>query len=109
MPGRKPKASTIIDRQRGQLGPDLVGARLPAPNHLSNVAKAEWKRMARLLRDAGLLTVLDTTALELYCIAYGEHMEAQSTHSKARRPTSGSLSRSGEIYQGLQRLYVLDQ
>ena len=34
--------------------------------------------MGRLLREAGLLTTLDTTALAAYCTAYARHMEAES-------------------------------
>ena len=77
--GRKPKASTIVDRQREQGWEEPQERRLPnVPPHLTKVAKAEWRRMGRLLRDAGLLTALDITALELYCIAYAGHMEAEA-------------------------------
>lgn len=77
--GRKPKASTIVERQREQGREERQQSRLPAvPSHLTKVARAEWKRIGRLLRDAGLLTNMDTTALAAYCAAYARHVEAES-------------------------------
>jgi phage terminase small subunit len=76
--GRKPKASTIVERQRQQQRSEPQQRRAPtAPAHLMGVAKAEWRRMSRLLRDAGLLTALDTVALAAYCMAYARHVEAE--------------------------------
>ena len=75
--GRKAKASTIAEKQRGNL-PSSEQRRLPtAPKHLSDVAKAEWKRMGKMLLDAGLFTNLDGTALSTYCVAYGRWVEAE--------------------------------
>lgn len=78
--GRKPKASTIVDRLREQgRTPNAVKPRLPAvPAHLPPTAKAEWRRIGRQLADAGLLTALDTTALALYCEAYARWLEARA-------------------------------
>lgn len=77
--GRKPKASTIVERQREQGWEDAKPGRLPtAPRYLTKIAKAEWRRIGRLLKDAGLLTDLDTTALGAYCAAYSRHVEAES-------------------------------
>ena len=77
--GRKPKASTIAERLRGQDQAEPERRRMPAaPGYLSGVAKSEWRRMGRMLRDAGLLSDLDTTALALYCTAYANHVDAQA-------------------------------
>ena len=75
--GRKPKASTIVERQREQQRSEPQQRLPPAPAHLTGMAKAEWRRMGRLLRDAGLLTALDTIALAAYCMAYVRHVEAE--------------------------------
>lgn len=77
--GRKPKASTIVERLRGENPVEPELRRMPsAPAHLSEVAKAEWRRVGRLLRDAGLLSDLDTTALALYCSAYADYVDARA-------------------------------
>ena len=77
--GRKPKASTIIERQRGQTALTSAARRVPpAPAHLTDVAKAEWKRMGKLLKDVGLLTNMDTVALEVYSTAHAEYLEAEA-------------------------------
>jgi phage terminase small subunit len=77
--GRKPKASTIIERQRRARRTDSAQHRLPSPpKHLSAAARAEWFRTGRLLREAGLLAKLDATALAAYCIAYARHAEAET-------------------------------
>ena len=84
--GRKPNASTIanLESTRARL------ARLPtAPAFLSPVAKAEWRRMGRLLLDAGLLTNLDTVALALYCSAHAHYVEAEAMLQEHGSTTHG--------------------
>jgi phage terminase small subunit len=77
--GRKPKASTIIERRRLAGQTDGLQRRLSSPpKHLSAAAKAEWFRTGRLLREAGLLSNLDASALAAYCIAYARHAEAEA-------------------------------
>ena len=56
--GRKPNPSTIAQRQReqGWSGTDVL-IKLPTPpNHLTKTAKAEWRKVGKLLQDDGLLT-----------------------------------------------------
>ena len=56
----------------------LKKQRTPSPpRKLSKVAKAEWKRLAKELHRLGLLTVVDVTMLEMYCLAYGRWMDAE--------------------------------
>ena len=40
------------------------------PAHLLTAAKAEWKRIAPLLQELGLIAKIDRAALALYCQAY---------------------------------------
>jgi len=44
---------------------------------LSPTAKAEWKRLARMLNKIGLLTQVDRAALAAYCQAWGRWVEAE--------------------------------
>lgn len=71
--GRKPKPATIAERNR-QAG--VTSIRVRAPDHLDDTAKAEWKRAVKLLNEAGVITDLDRTLLESYCIAYSQCMHA---------------------------------
>ena len=47
------------------------------PSHLSDSAKAEWRRISPRLAREGLLTHLDERALALYCEAYSLWVEAK--------------------------------
>jgi P27 family predicted phage terminase small subunit len=47
------------------------------PAHLNAAAAIEWRRVARALRDAGVLTVFDRAALAAYCQAWGRWVEAE--------------------------------
>ncbi len=75
--GAKPKASTIVERQRkkGRPASSRKGQLLP-PSELSEVAKAEWKRVSKLLKEAGLIESIDKSLLAVYCIAYERWMDA---------------------------------
>ena len=51
---------------------------MPAcPSHLSAMAKAEWRRTAKVLHRLGLLTEIDGPALSLYCDAWARWVEAK--------------------------------
>jgi P27 family predicted phage terminase small subunit len=47
------------------------------PAHLNPPAAAEWRRIARALHDAGVLTTFDRAALAAYCQAWGRWVEAE--------------------------------
>ncbi|SMX45617.1 phage terminase small subunit P27 family [Maliponia aquimaris] len=47
------------------------------PDHLSDVARKEWRRLATPMVEAGLLTLADRAALAAYCQAYGRWVEAE--------------------------------
>jgi P27 family predicted phage terminase small subunit len=47
------------------------------PKHLGQEARKEWKRIAPLLEDLGLISGLDRAALALYCQAVGRLSELE--------------------------------
>lgn len=54
------------------------GTRLPrCPGHLNPAAATEWRRIARALQSAGVLTTFDRAALAAYCQAWGRWVEAE--------------------------------
>jgi P27 family predicted phage terminase small subunit len=70
MRGRKPKLDGRAVR--------LPGNALPrCPPHLDDVARAEWRRLAKPMYDAGVLTIADRAALAGYCQAYARWVEAE--------------------------------
>lgn len=81
MPGRPPKP-TAVKLLAGNPGkrainhnepePDLLDD-LEPPEHLSADAAAIWTQLAPRLRKAGLLTTIDTLALEWLCVAAAQH------------------------------------
>lgn len=76
--GRKPKATTIVERQQQTINHNLVPKRLPPPpDHLTEAEKAEWRRIGKHLLEAGLLTKLDLDVLEAYCRTYVRWVEAE--------------------------------
>ena len=84
MRGRRPKPTAIrrMDGNPGKRGwnsdEPMPPDRLPTcPEHLSNVAAKEWRRVAKTLHSIGVLTVIDRAALAAYCQAYGRWVEAE--------------------------------
>ena len=84
MRGRKPQP-TAIRRANGNPGKRAYNDAEPqppkelpdCPSHLSEVARAEWDRVAETLHDIGVLTKVDRAALAAYCQAYGRWVEAE--------------------------------
>lgn len=48
------------------------------PKSLSPEAKAKWREMTDLLDKAGILSMTDADALELYCVLYCRWQEAEA-------------------------------
>lgn len=70
MRGRKP---------RPRAAPTLKAGGLPrCPPHLSELARKEWRRLARPLFEAGILTLADRAAFAAYCQAWGKWAEAEA-------------------------------
>jgi P27 family predicted phage terminase small subunit len=84
MRGRKPKP-TGLKLIEGNPGKRPLNKNEPkpatevptCPAHLNPSAKAEWKRIARLLVALGIVSLLDRAALAAYCQAYGRWVEAE--------------------------------
>ena len=84
MRGRKPKP-VALKLLEGNPGKRPINGREPrppasqptCPAHLSPTAKAEWKRLAGMLNQVGMLTQADRAALAAYCQAYGRWVEAE--------------------------------
>ena len=89
MRGRKPQP-TAIRRANGNPGKRGYNEAEPqppkelpdCPPHLSEVARAEWDRVAETLHDIGVLTKVDRAALAAYCQAYGRWVEAEEQMKK---------------------------
>jgi len=89
MRGRKPKP-TAVKVLEGNPGKRALNGhepiprrRLPrCPDHLSETAKREWRRVAGELYDAGLLTGVDRAALAAYSQAWGRWVEAEEKLTK---------------------------
>jgi P27 family predicted phage terminase small subunit len=47
------------------------------PSVLQGEAKREWRRMAKKLHDAGLLSEIDGAALTTYCLTWARLMDAE--------------------------------
>lgn len=47
------------------------------PPHLGIIARAEWDRLADVLHQMGVLTLVDRAALAAYCQCYGRWVEAE--------------------------------
>ena len=48
-----------------------------APSYIKHNALREWKRLSKVLKKYGLITLLDRSALAAYCIAYSRWVEAE--------------------------------
>jgi P27 family predicted phage terminase small subunit len=97
--GRKPKPThlklvqgTMRKSRRNNREPKPAPGLPTCPQHLSEVARTEWRRIAPLLAEIGLLTAIDRAALAAYCQAYGRWVEAErmiAEHGTLMRSPSG--------------------
>jgi P27 family predicted phage terminase small subunit len=53
-----------------------------APRYLSKAAKAEWKRVAPLLEEAGILQAIDQTLLASYCQMFAHYRASEDDIAK---------------------------
>lgn len=82
--GPKPKP-TALRRMQGNPGkrgynhdePMPPDAMPDCPPHLGDLARAEWDRLAGVLHQMGVLTLVDRAALAAYCQCYGRWAEAE--------------------------------
>ena len=82
--GRRPKP-TSLKLLAGNPGNRPVNTNEPRPRDvlpkcppvLQGEAKREWRRMAKKLHDAGLLSEIDGAALTTYCLTWARLMDAE--------------------------------
>jgi len=81
--GRPPKPSVIAflqgdpgKRRRYQVEPAAPDGPPSCPDHLDDVAKAEWFFICGVLKDMGLLSRADRTALTCYVEAWSRYRKA---------------------------------
>lgn len=94
--GRKPDP-TAFKKLKGNPGqrrlnedepkPEKAPTAAQPPQHLSEHARAEWRRMYPVLRNCGLLTLADLPAFEVYCTSYGRYVAAEEVLAKAESLT----------------------
>jgi P27 family predicted phage terminase small subunit len=109
MAGRRPKP-THLKLLQGNPGKRRINANepkppveiLPAPDHLSDSAKAEWERMAKVLAQLGLLTSIDGVAFEAYCTLVARWREAEEALKK-----TGPVVKSPSGYPILSPYYTV--
>ena len=84
MKGRKPKP-TELKKLAGNPGrrplneneAKIREGKPRCPSHLNDHAKRVWRRVAPLLYEAGLLTLIDQDLLAAFCIEAGRCIEAE--------------------------------
>jgi P27 family predicted phage terminase small subunit len=83
---RGPKPTpTVLRRLHGNPGKRAWNHDEPVPpaelptcsDHLNAAARDEWERLASLLHEMGVMTLVDRAALAAYCQCYGRWVEAE--------------------------------
>jgi P27 family predicted phage terminase small subunit len=100
MPGRRPKP-THLRLLQGNPGKRAFNpnepkpkAEMPSmPEHLTETAAKEWKRVSEQLLRLGLLTAVDRAAFAAYCAVYARWVEAEEALKK-----TGPIVRSPSGY-----------
>lgn len=84
MRGRKPNPTALrrLNGNPGKRGYNHLEPVAPeglpdCPPHLSELARAEWDRIALVLYDMGVVTTVDRAALAAYCQAWARWAEAE--------------------------------
>lgn len=63
---------------KSRVAPVVEKGEVPeCPKWLTGIAEEEWNRVATGLHQAGLLSMLDESALESYCVTYAKWREAE--------------------------------
>lgn len=105
--GRKPKP-TALKMLEGNPGGRPLNEAEPKPQKkaprcptwLEDEAKREWKRMAKVLEQLGLLTEMDMAAFAGYCQAYARWKEAEeflTQHGSMVRTPNGYLQQVPQV------------
>lgn len=98
-PAPKPTAQKIREGNPGKRAlndaepqPDSTLPTCPA--WLTKGAKAEWRRLARQLNRAGLLTGIDRNALAAYCVVYDRWKTAEEMVAKSAQVVKSKQTES---------------
>lgn len=105
--GRKPKP-TALKVLEGNPGKRPLNANEPMPEKkapkcptwLEPEAKKEWRRMAKVLEELGILTDIDASAFAGYCQAYARWKEAEeflSKHGTIFKTPSGYIQQVPQV------------
>jgi P27 family predicted phage terminase small subunit len=93
MPGRRPLPTAIKElngnpgkRPLNQNEPKPRQKRPKPPAHLSEIARAEWRRVVRMLSPMGVITEVEADMLAVYVQSYARWVDA-----------SGQLAESGMV------------
>lgn len=82
------------DRHGGELKVDCV---MPdPPDWLNDIAKKEWLRIAPVLKKYKVLSDMDITVLEMYCVVYARWISAEKKMQSIR---DGEISETPNGYQ----------
>jgi len=108
MKGRKPYPFQVIEATNREKSrktiaelatrksnePKINSAKLWCPAHLSELAKKEWRRIARLYRELKdpIINDLDLNALEIYCEAVVTYQKAMA---EVRKTTEVYMASTG--------------
>lgn len=87
---------------------------LRSPAGMNAQARKRWRQVARHLHDSGILTVLDTGALRLYCDAYARYLDAsdiieaegliiETEYTKKANPAVAILNQSADCMLKIMR------
>ena len=115
--GRKPKP-TALKMLEGNPGGRPLNTKEPkpekkaprCPSWLEDEAKKEWKRMAKVLEQMGLLTEMDMAAFAGYCQAYARWKEAEeflTQHGSMVRTPNGYLQQVPQVSIAQQNLKIM--
>ena len=105
MRGRKPKPTSIkvLSGNPGRRPVNTAEPRFHVPERtprppafLSDSAAEVWRDLGRLLREAGLFTVVDRYALAMFCAVTARWIEAER---KVQQAGPVIVSESGGLYQ----------
>ena len=91
----KPAALKLIDgnpgKRRIQETPDVELGIPPCPEHLSELARAEWNRITPLLLTAQLISPVYMAPVAAYCDAWGEYVYAHHMINRSSEEGGGYM------------------
>ena len=115
--GRRPKPTALKKlegnpgkRPLNELEPVPPVASLRCPNYLLPEARKEWRRLAPILMNLGLLTAADAVPFAGYCQAYARWREAEeflSQHGTIFKTPSGYVQQVPQVSIAMQNLKIM--